>query len=77
MQFKPSDNWESAHYNAYTTMGKYQNSLELNYYGSIFRDHVNKITSDISQLMLVWINPEVGGQWLIYTNYKYVCVLAI
>ena len=42
MQFKPSDNWGSAYDNAYTTIGNYQNSLDLTkgLYLEMYRDHV-------------------------------------
>ena len=41
MQFKPSDNWGSAYGNDYTTIGNYQNSLDLTkgLYLELYRDH--------------------------------------
>ena len=56
MQFKPSENWGSAYDNSLTTIGNYQNTLDLTkgLYLEMYRDHVHEkyhiryITVDVS-----------------------------
>ena len=56
MQFKPSENWGSAYDNSYTTIGNYQNTLDLTkgLYLEMYRDgiqekyHIRYITVDVS-----------------------------
>ena len=56
MQFKPSENWGSAYDNSYTTIGYYQNTLDLTkgLYLEMYRDHIHEkyhiryITVDVS-----------------------------
>ena len=56
LQFKPSENWGSAYDNNYTTIGYYQNILDLTkgLYLEMYRDHIQEkyhiryITVDVS-----------------------------
>ena len=56
MQFKPLENWGSAYDNSYTTIGNYQNTLDLTkgLYLEMYRDHIHEkyhiryITVDVS-----------------------------